>query len=208
MKFICISDTHGRHHDLRLPEADVLIHAGDFCNTGNLAELRDFSTWLAEQPYRHKVVIAGNHDRILQNDPELAEPLLAPFTYLLDSQTEIEGLKIYGSPWQPRFFNWAFNLDRGEPIRQKWRMIPNDVDVLITHGPMYGVGDLAHGNNRVGCQDLFEEVTNRVKPKYHVCGHIHEGRGTYQVGETLSINASCLVGHFGLHAQPWMSFEL
>jgi len=90
----------------------------------------------------------------------------------------IEGVKFYGSPWQPRFFDWAFNLDRGEEIKKKWDLIPMDTDVLITHGPPYGILDLTHEGEKVGCEELMKAVL-RVQPKIHIFGHIHEAYGEY-----------------------------
>ena len=137
MKLVCTSDTHGFHHRLKLPPGDVLIHAGDFCSRGDEWEAKNFAVWLHDQNYKHKIVISGNHDRIMEKDPQFGELLFGGVAhYLLDSSVVIDGIKFYGSPWQPAFNNWAFNIPRdSDEIAAKWNLIPDDTDVLITHGP-------------------------------------------------------------------------
>ena len=178
MKLVCISDTHGLHDELTIPEGDVLIHAGDFSRSGKTKELIEFNAFLLAQPHRHKIVIAGNHDWCFERDRNASEALLSAAVYLQDSSVDIEGVQFYGSPWQPRFFDWAFNLDRGEPLKQVWSRIPQNTDVLITHGPPLGIGDEVKDGYEVGCEDLLNAI-ERVQPKVHIFGHIHEGYGTY-----------------------------
>lgn len=189
MRLVLISDTHCQHRRLTVPEGDVLVHAGDFCSSGKASQARAFADWLEAQPHRHKVVIAGNHDRSLELDPALGPRLFRRATYLFDSETEIAGVRFHGSPWQPWFLDWAFNLPRGEPLRKKWALIDSAVDVLITHGPPMGVLDLTFRGEHVGCEELALAVA-RLRPKLHVFGHIHEGYGTLRVGPTLHVNAS------------------
>lgn len=204
MKLVIISDTHSRHHLLdTLPHGDVLIFCGDAQRSGtSAAELREFNSWLGDQPIKRKIVIGGNHDMTLENvGPDAAQEIYYHATYLQDSGCEIDGVRFWGSPWQPRFFDWAFNLDRGAPLREKWNLIPDNVDVLITHGPPKGIFDRcpavprtwADGkikNVNVGCADLMDAV-KRVKPKVHCFGHIHEGGGMVQkIDGTIFVNAS------------------
>lgn len=111
-------------------------------------------------------------------------------TYLEDSMITLYGIKIYGTPWQPRFGNWAFNLDRGSDCLSKWNLIPEDTDILITHSPPLGHGDLVCSGVRAGCAELLSTVQQRVKPKYHIFGHIHEGYGVTSDGKIIYINAS------------------
>eukprot|EP00540_Astrosyne_radiata_P007710 CAMPEP_0116831184 /NCGR_PEP_ID=MMETSP0418-20121206/5196_1 /TAXON_ID=1158023 /ORGANISM="Astrosyne radiata, Strain 13vi08-1A" /LENGTH=244 /DNA_ID=CAMNT_0004460407 /DNA_START=78 /DNA_END=812 /DNA_ORIENTATION=+ len=114
-------------------------------------------------------------------------------TYLMDSSVILDGgITVYGAPWQPFFFDWAFNLTRGMPLREVWSNIPNDTDVLVTHGPPLGRGDLCSHGSVVGCLDLMQEVQERVKPRLHIFGHVHEGYGTTFDGTTLYVNASNL----------------
>ena len=133
MKFVCLADTHCLHNKIEVPDGDVLLHAGDFTMRGKEKNIRDFSDFLGKLPHEHKIVIAGNHDLLFEKNPPVAQKLLTNCTYLQDSFTVIEGLKIYGSPWQPWFYDWAFNLQRGAEIRAKWDLIPDDTDILLTH---------------------------------------------------------------------------
>ena len=114
-----LSDTHGLHRGIGIPNGDVLVHAGDFCSEGEAAEARSFGEFFRSLPHRHKVVIAGNHDRCLEADPGLGLEIFAGCHYLLDSGVEIEGVTFWGSPWQPWFFDMAFNLERGAELREK-----------------------------------------------------------------------------------------
>ncbi len=132
---------------------------------------------------------ANELDKPLERDREQAEALLDGCGYLRDGAVTIEGVAFYGSPWQPAFLGWAFNLDRGEALAAKWRAIPDDTDVLITHGPPAGIGDLCSNGDHAGCSDLLARV-REVKPRYHLFGHIHEGYGVYPEGETTFVNAS------------------
>ena len=111
--------------------------------------------------------------------------------YLLDSGTSVRGIQVWGSPWQPEFYSWGFNLVRGQACREKWQLIPEQTDVLMTHGPPLGHGDLClPGRNRAGCLDLLAELQQRVKPLIHCFGHIHEGYGVSTDGQTTYLNAS------------------
>lgn len=110
--------------------------------------------------------------------------------YLEDSAISICGIKIYGTPWQPEFCKWAFNLPRGKPCLEKWDLIPQDTDILITHTPPIGHGDLCCSGVRAGCVELLSTVQKRVKPKYHVFGHVHEGYGITSDGKIIYVNAS------------------
>jgi Icc-related predicted phosphoesterase len=195
MKVVCISDTHGLHERVDVPDGDLLIHAGDITNLGEIERVRSFDDWLATLPHPNKVVIAGNHDSCFERTPEVAAALITHAHYLVDSAVEILGRKIYGSPWQPWFMDWAFNLPRGEPIRRKWNQIPADTDILVTHGPpATRGGNTAYGDD-AGCADLKEAV-ERVQPALHVFGHIHEGYGIYPQPDTTYVNASiCTIGY-------------
>lgn len=191
-KIVAISDTHGMYRELDIPEGDILIHSGDILGQGTLDNLEDFNAWLRTLPHKHKVIIAGNHDWCFQDFPEESREMLTNGVYLEDESAIVEGIKIYGSPWQPRFFDWAFNLNRGPAIREKWDLIPDDTEILLTHGPAWSILDQTtseYAIRNVGCQDLFDAL-ERVKPKLHVFGHIHEGYGHQVVDNTLCVNAS------------------
>jgi Icc-related predicted phosphoesterase len=189
VRLVLISDTHGRHEALSMPEGDVLIHAGDVSERGSLREVRAFDRFLGSLRFRHRIVIAGNHDFCFEQQPAVARQLVTNAIYLEDRSLELAGVRFYGSPWQPWFFDWAFNLHRGAPIRAKWDLIPEGTDVLITHGPPMGHGDTTVRGDRVGCEELAAAVA-RVRPRLHVFGHIHEGYGQWSRDGTTFVNAS------------------
>lgn len=191
-KIVCISDTHNLHSKVKIPECDILIHAGDATGRGTLQEASSFLYWFAQQSAKHKILVWGNHDIIGEDNPNLAKMLLSEYpsiTYLENSGAEVLGIKFWGSPWTPRFFDWAFNADPDKLV-EVWSTIPEGIDVLITHGPPFGILDETEEGNLIGCKILLHEVQTRVKPKYHVFGHDHEGYGLKVVGETTFINAS------------------
>lgn len=133
-RVVCISDTHSKHRQIQIPEADILIHAGDITISGEIDALKDFNKWLGELTHvKHKVVIAGNHDYNLDNiHPSVVQKLLNNCIYLQDSSAKVEDLLIYGSPWTPQFESvMAFNLQRGEPLRKIWNLAPQHVDILV-----------------------------------------------------------------------------
>mmetsp|Transcript_113186 Transcript_113186/g.327010 ORF Transcript_113186/g.327010 Transcript_113186/m.327010 type:complete len:306 (+) Transcript_113186:99-1016(+) len=207
VRFVCFSDTHGKHSaiiDEHKPPADVLLHAGDFTNSGEPCQVESFAKWLGEYPAAHKVVIAGNHDVTFHPeyyathhgrfhrkgafDPQETRQLLigsGTCTYLEDSETEVLGYRIYGSPWQPAFCDWAFNLPLGEPLRKVWERIPEEVDILITHGPPQGIGDKCSHGAHVGCPDLLQAIRDR-RCAISLAGHIHEAHGV-EMDEALGI---------------------
>lgn len=202
MKIVCISDTHTMHDRVSLPEGDVLVHAGDSCGQGSFAELRRFAEWLRELPHEHKVVVAGNHDWSFVRQPEAARLLVESrgVRYLQDSGTTINGVVFWGSPWQPEFCGWAFNLPRGKKLASRWRRIPSTTDVLITHGPPAGIRDYIapplEESDHLGCADLRKRVS-RIRPQVHIFGHIHGGYGTETVNGTQFVNAAiCNEGYW------------
>ena len=199
MRLVCISDTHSLHWQMpAIPDGDVLIHAGDSLGQGTLDNIDDLNSWLGTLPHRHKLVIAGNHDWAFQHAPALARDSLSNAIYLEDSGVEIEGIRFWGSPWTPTFMDWAFMLDRGQPLHKKWQQIPESTDVLITHGPPRGIGDLVAMGFRcqnVGCVNLLDRI-QQLSLTAHVFGHIHEGYGEYSHGNTRLINASICTGRY------------
>lgn len=194
-RIVAISDTHSRHHQfVALPEGDILIHAGDATVKGTFDEVVEFNRWLGTLPHKHKIFIAGNHDFLFEKSPDMARALMSNVHYLQDSFVVVEGLKIYGSPWQPRFHDWAFNLDRGADIRRKWQQIPEDIDILVTHGPPYGILDMVSDRwtgvaEAVGCEELLP-IVQHIKPRAHIFGHIHAGYGQLTQDGTQFVNAS------------------
>lgn len=190
MDIVHISDTHKQLYASSIPDGDMLIHSGDATGRGTITEIVNFVTIFESLPHKYKIFVPGNHDWLFQTNTQLARDFFRNTTILIDESVEIEGIKIYGSPWQPEFCNWAFNLPRGPQIKRKWELIPEDTDILVTHGPPYGILDsVKKGAPPLGCQDLKNELS-RIKPKLHCFGHIHGGYGKKQIGETLFSNAA------------------
>lgn len=189
IRIVAIADTHLFTDELEVPPGDVLVHAGDLCRGGTLAELREALRWLAAQPHRHKVLVAGNHDRAFEREPSAAHALLGDIRYLEDSEVTLEGVRFYGSPWQPAYREWAFNLPRGSALAQKWSLIPTGVDVLITHGPPEGIGDQSGIGDRAGCTELRARV-QQVQPRLHLFGHIHQDGGVWRDAGTVFANVT------------------
>ena len=204
MKVVVIADTHGFQQRLTIPAADVLVVAGDICPFGTLEEINEFSNWLREQSCKHKIVVAGNHDAPFELEQELAQDALiggAPgIIYLQDNSVKIDDVLFYGSPWTPTFMEWHFMADRGAQIREKWEMIPEDTDVLITHGPPSTILDRVRGVP-LGCHDLLETVL-RIRPRYHLFGHIHETYGVTRRNGIIFINASVCDGRYRPANEP------
>ena len=194
MKLVCISDTHFRHLQMEpIPDGDVLIHAGDSLGHGQPYELEEFLEWFSELPHHDKILISGNHDWIFERQPGWAAKKCDDYgvIYLNDSGIDIEGVKFWGSPVQPEFCNWAFNRMRGPDIDRHWQLIPEDTDVLITHGPPFEILDDTYmTRGPVGCGDLRKHVFERVRPKVHIFGHIHEGHGMVEEDGITFINAA------------------
>lgn len=203
MKLVLISDTHGAHKTVQVPEGDLLIHAGDLSKRGEEGEVKEFLDWFSKQPHTYKIFVAGNHDWLFERRSAEYITSLIPenIIYLNDSGIEINGVYIWGSPIQPTFYNWAFNRDRGKDIKRHWDLIPEHTDVLITHGPPYGILDKTIKGEQVGCQDLLNRV-HQIKPKLHVFGHIHEGYGIHQNKQTSFVNTSILDQKYSCVNQP------
>jgi Icc-related predicted phosphoesterase len=206
LKLVLISDTHEKHNALSVPDGDVLVHAGDLTYRGDFDAVLEATQWLRKLPHKHKVVIAGNHDFLFEKKPASARSLMDGIHYLENESIVIDGVKFYGSPVQPWFYDWAFNVQRGEAIRKYWDMMPEDTDVLITHGPPKGFQDqsVPHKNTEhLGCYDLLEAVL-RIKPKIHVFGHIHGGYGYQRFEGTQFYNASVVNEAYKLTNDPFV----
>jgi predicted phosphohydrolase len=195
MRLVCLSDTHNMHRQVDVPDGDILIHAGDCLGAGTLEELEDLDDWFGSLPHRHKILIAGNHDWCFQNDPVSARDRVTQAIYLQDEGITLDGIRFWGSPWTPVFFDWAFNLERGARLAERWAQIPDETDVLITHGPPAGILDgvvsglIGNHTESAGCAALMAAVA-RVQPPIHIFGHIHEGYGRHDSNGTLFVNAS------------------
>ncbi len=203
MRIVIISDTHGLHDHVTVPDGDVIIHCGVFTKTDHRSQVESFTNWFSKLDFRHKIVIAGNHDLSFENTHSerkwnVKKLLDNGITYLCDSAITFDSLNFYGSPWQPEFCNWAFNLPRGKALKEKWDQIPSDTNVLITHGPPHGILDLVENNRynqgrdlHQGCEELAERVTQLQNLKLHCFGHLHlnGGQNVEIYGKTF-VNAS------------------
>lgn len=188
-RIVALADTHGFHDALDVPEGDILIHAGDLTRTGTLAQIDQAARYFAALPHPHKILVAGNHDFGFERERAAAVALLHGITYLQDEEITVMGLRIHGSPWQPEFFDWAFNLPRGPRLAEKWSLIPRGIDVLVTHGPPRNIGDRTTDGRHEGCDDLRRRV-DEVAPRLHLFGHIHEDRGDWTHGATRFVNCT------------------
>mgnify|MGYP003676498896 FL=1 len=206
MRLILLSDTHGLHDCLSVPDGDILIHAGDITMSGTLSELELFDHFLSQQPHRHKIVIAGNHDSCLESNPREARERIKHGVYLQDAGIEIDGIKFWGTPWQPWFMDMAFNVASNIGRRARWSLIPSDTQVLITHTPPRSILDLTSLGENVGCEELAR-VVKTLGLRLHVFGHIHEAYGIRAIGETTYINA-CTSNLQYQPIQPPIVFDL
>ena len=189
LKLCFISVTHGKHHELNMPEdIDILIHCGDMSSIGYKWQIKDFLDWFSEQKARYRCLISGNHDfwfepghvrnSTLKPGENPRDIIPEGIIYLEDEHITIEGIKIFGSPWTPWFHSWAFNAHRGEAIKAHWDLIESDVDIVITHGPPANTYlDRCRNGDRVGCSDLARKLAE-IQPKICASGHIHEAYGT------------------------------
>lgn len=205
MKILAFSDSHNQHEVLSkwdwMPEADVLVFGGDMSLRGTEGEVKLFFEWFWRlEQYKHKILIAGNHDFIFEKNPELITKTVFPENvhYLYDQELIIDGVKFWGSPITPWFHNWAFNRFRGEEIKKHWDKIPLDTNVLITHGPPYKILDEVmyespyNPEKNVGCKDLTEKIKELKQLKAHIFGHIHETYGNEEHESVKYFNASFL----------------
>lgn len=228
-----MSDSHGRHQNIYvlkpgedlsqqdtlnnitggvfLPsEADMVIHSGDVSMRGTEYEIDTFLKWYSSLPYKYKVLICGNHDFLFEKQRTIAQELLARYPdiiYLESSEVVIEGIKIYGEPRQPWFHDWAFNVERGEKIKRYWDAIPDDTDILVTHGPPKGILDMTMRGDQVGCEDLLHRVWELKNLKLCQFGHIHEHAGYEFINNVHFVNASVLNLRYQLQNKP-MVFEI
>ena len=189
-KIVTFSDTHSISlPHVKWPEGDILVCAGDFTNIGKLGDVYKFNKLLRERNYKDKIFIAGNHDWYFYHQATHASSIVSNGIYLQDRAITIQGIKFYGTPWQPIFNDWAFNADDEVRFR-KFERIPDDTEVLITHAPPYGILDKNSEDDRVGDMVLLKRVLNLQKLKVHIFGHIHESPGVFREGGIVFANVS------------------
>lgn len=208
LDIVAVSDLHGTLPEI--PPCDLLLIAGDICPVANhdpdyqaVWLDNEFRFWLGSQPARQSAFIAGNHDFVFQDKPHRVPRDLSG-VYLQDTALAHRGLKIWGTPWQPWFHDWAFNLHEPQ-LEEKWRLIPTDTDILMVHGPPHGFGDWVpdrRGARRTGSPSLLARI-EEIEPRLVVFGHIHEGRGQWQLGPTTLANVTLLNERYEAVHRPW-----
>jgi Icc-related predicted phosphoesterase len=203
MKLVFLSDTHSKHRAVENISGDIVIHCGDFTRRGKNSEIIEFLDWFSSLDFKYHILVAGNHDFGLEDSGVFDYSKILKdkgVIYLEDSGVNINGLNFWGSPYQPEFNNWAFNLKRGEELKKHWDMIPDDTDILITHGPPHKILDLCPSGN-VGCEELLKRVSS-LNLKIHAFGHIHEGYGSRDIDGTYFINCSILDEYYRIKNKP------
>ena len=206
MKIWIISDTHTYHYKLIPPsDIDMVIHSGDCSNSHNPLinsnEVEIFMDWYNKLPVKHKIYVPGNHDTSIERGL-INTSRFNNIKFLFHESLNIEGINFFGSPYTPRYGDWSYMYQRSKSDKY-WRVIPENTDFLITHGPPKSILDLADDINdrskptQVGCSNLYKRVM-KIKPKYHSFGHIHSvsskfnNYGIFKHFDTTFINAACL----------------
>jgi len=221
VKFVCLSDTHFKHKEINVPIGDVLIHAGDFTQKSTLEEVLSFKSFLQSLPHQYKVVIPGNHDILkIPNEGTICEPskikelLQDVCVYLDESSVTLFGYKIYGSSWLHVFAEDGYPHVQEKYPGEKCQLIPSDADIVITHPPPYletettNTLDLTASGMKAGDKALAKDILTRIKPLYHIFGHIHEGYGQGKIDNTTFINASSCTKGKKTAGNPPICFEL
>jgi Icc-related predicted phosphoesterase len=184
MRIVCISDTHSLHNDVEIPKADVLLHAGDFTGNGSASHVISFLRWFSSQPADIKICVAGNHDEYCEREPEIVKNLFKDHgvIYLKDEEYILpNNMKLYGTPFVPKFCNWSFMYPRAEMEEKVWSKVPYDTNILLTHGPARGILDsieIFWGEDHVGCVAMLSKVKRLKDLRLCVFGHIHQSYGT------------------------------
>jgi Icc-related predicted phosphoesterase len=193
MKMVALSDTHGNHRSVDIPEGDIIIHCGDFTRKSNYQEVMDFIQWYSELKFSHKILVAGNHDRFIEKRKQEFLEIIngKDIIYLENQSVQLEGYKLFGSPYTPIFGGiGAFTYPNEEEAREIWDIIPDGSDIIITHGPPMGFRDYSKTENKnTGCAVLLEQIL-KIKPAYHIFGHLHESYGIDYNEDTVFVNAS------------------
>lgn len=217
MKIVMISDTHAKWQKLQIPECDILISAGDYSFRGEKHLVKNFHEWMSKQPARHVISVQGNHETWVEKNLEEARELVFKNSprvkFVVEESFEIEGIKFHGSAITPWFYNWAWNVERGPAIKAHWDKIPDDTQVLITHGPPAGILDIVYypdgvtPRERVGCHDLMDRIKQLKNLKLHVFGHIHCDAGEKNFNGVQFVNAAICDEQY-MPTQPIREFYL
>lgn len=191
MKIIALSDTHTEHEKVSLPDGDILIFAGDFeIRRDRPTDLFDMIAWFSQQPHKTKIVIFGNHDFTNNLTWWELQQRFGKIYYLDNGYIIVNGLKIWGSSYSPTFMDWAWMKSDNE-LKEIYATIPDDTDIVVTHTPCRGILDDCGRYGNVGSISLRERI-KEIKPKIHICGHIHNCHGKYTDGQTDYYNVSAM----------------
>ena len=208
-----IADTHMSHEDVKVPPGDILVVAGDFSGHGTLQDIAVFNTWLGTLPHEHKLVVAGNHDLAAEHNCLAVRSIFTNATYLDEESATVRGIKFYGCPWTPEFFDWAFMYPRDGRMGQRiWQRVPEDTNVLITHGPPTGASisrvkdSYSRPGRECGCGLLRVRILELPNLKASFHGHIHSGHGKELVGKTTCMNVSVMDERYEV-VNPGTSFS-
>lgn len=198
-----IADTHAAHNEVHPPMADILVVAGDILGHGEVRELGAFNEWLGTLPHKHKIVVGGNHDWALLDNVRAARAILWRAIYLDTEAVEVMGIKFFGCPWTPDFYDWAFMYPRGgERAKAIWNQVPEDTNVLVTHGPPAGLtlgrtrACFNHGTEDAGCVDQRNRIEQLPLLRATFCGHIHPGAGIDYIGKVACHNVAVVDDHY------------
>lgn len=213
MKICVISDTHNLHRMVDVPECDLLIHCGDACGSGSMRELGAFANWFSDlSQAKHKIYVPGNHDIFVQQDTMMAVSFFQEgVRVLIDEAVEIDGVKIYGFPWTPAFCGWAFQANDGVrddsprylDMAYYLSNVPEDTDILVTHGPPRGIMDKNEYGEACGSKETRRQYeSGKLKPKIHCFGHIHEGYGVMSQWGTAFVNAAMSIDYSTIRRDP------
>jgi Icc-related predicted phosphoesterase len=203
VRIVIISDTHERHDELGVLRGDVLIHCGDGLNgfTRSAGALEQLDEWFGRQEFDRIFCTGGNHDFELEERVGSEEPGFRNADYLQDESRHYGGLTFYGAPWTPELQGWAFYLPHDE-LRDKWDLIPDDTDVLITHTPPLRILDQNRHGRHCGCPELQRRLM-KLRPRIHCFGHIHASSGSLDVRGTRFVNASMVDSQYRLAREPY-----
>ncbi|MDB2687266.1 metallophosphatase domain-containing protein [Mariniblastus sp.] len=205
MRIVITSDTHGKHDALAELSGDVLIHCGDFCDGfhPNPVDIQRIDDWFGRQSFRHVLCVGGNHDFVAQDRTQVESVLFQNATYLQDSSVTIDGIRFYGAPWVPTLQRWAYYLSDDE-LREKWELIPDDTDVLITHTPPWYILDSPRDASvHCGCSHLAARIAT-LNLRLHCFGHNHSSYGRVVREGVTYLNASAVDSDFEIANPPFV----
>jgi len=201
IKIVCISDSHRQHWRMDIPDGDILLFAGD-AELDSFNALQDFNNWLGTLNFKHIVVIGGNHDMVLANYVmEEKEMFFSNAIYLENTSVQIEGIKIFGSPYSLRFFSWAF-MKSEKQLEQMWELIPKNTDIVLTHSPCRNILDVTTTTDENCGSFSLRNKIKELQTKIHICGHLHSSHGKYTDYKTDYYNVSMLNDYYQYIFEP------